>query len=293
VSVVATPPPTVAGTPVRAGRRRRRGSVAANVAGLLVFAFFAFPVYWMVTTALKPAGEIRTFDVRLFPTTLTLEHFRTATTIGGFWTFLRNSVAVSLSVTVLSVLVALLAATAVARFRFRGRRAYLVAILIVQMVPLEALVIPMYLTLRDADLLNVLPVLVATYMAFVLPFTVWTLRGFVAALPVELEEAAMIDGASRWGAFWRITFPLMAPGLVATGVFAFIQAWNEFILALTLMERSNQTLPVWLGTFKTPQGTDWGGLMAGSTLLAIPVVVFAVALQGRITAGAAAGAVKG
>ena len=293
MSVVATPPPTVAGTPVRAGRRRRRGSVAANVAGLLVFAFFAFPVYWMVTTALKPAGEIRTFDVRLFPTTLTLEHFRTATTIGGFWTFLRNSVAVSLSVTVLSVLVALLAATAVARFRFRGRRAYLVAILIVQMVPLEALVIPMYLTLRDADLLNVLPVLVATYMAFVLPFTVWTLRGFVAALPVELEEAAMIDGASRWGAFWRITFPLMAPGLVATGVFAFIQAWNEFILALTLMERSNQTLPVWLGTFKTPQGTDWGGLMAGSTLLAIPVVVFAVALQGRITAGAAAGAVKG
>jgi N,N'-diacetylchitobiose transport system permease protein len=293
VSVVATPPPTVAGTPVRAGRRRRRGSVAANVAGLLVFAFFAFPVYWMVTTALKPAGEIRTFDVRLFPTTLTLEHFRTATTIGGFWTFLRNSVAVSLSVTVLSVLVALLAATAVARFRFRGRRAYLVAILIVQMVPLEALVIPMYLTLRDADLLNVLPVLVATYMAFVLPFTVWTLRGFVAALPVELEEAAMIDGASRWAAFWRITFPLMAPGLVATGVFAFIQAWNEFILALTLMERSNQTLPVWLGTFKTPQGTDWGGLMAGSTLLAIPVVVFAVALQGRITAGAAAGAVKG
>jgi N,N'-diacetylchitobiose transport system permease protein len=293
VSVVATPPPTVAGTPVRAGRRRRRGSVAANVAGLLVFAFFAFPVYWMVTTALKPVGEIRTFDVRLFPTTLTLEHFRTATTIGGFWTFLRNSVAVSLSVTVLSVLVALLAATAVARFRFRGRRAYLVAILIVQMVPLEALVIPMYLTLRDADLLNVLPVLVATYMAFVLPFTVWTLRGFVAALPVELEEAAMIDGASRWGAFWRITFPLMAPGLVATGVFAFIQAWNEFILALTLMERSNQTLPVWLGTFKTPQGTDWGGLMAGSTLLAIPVVVFAVALQGRITAGAAAGAVKG
>ena len=142
------------------------------------------------------------------------------------------------------------------------------------MVPLEALVIPMYLTLRDADLLNLVPVLVATYMAFVLPFTVWTLRGFVAALPVELEEAAMIDGASRWGAFWRITFPLMAPGLVATAVFAFIQAWNEFILALTLMEQGNQTLPVWLGTFKTAQGIDWGGLMAGSTLVAIPVVVF-------------------
>jgi len=273
--------------------RSRRGSVAANVAALLVFAFFAFPVYWMMTTALKPSGEIRTFDVKLFPTTLTFEHFRTATSSAGFWTFLRNSLVVSLSVTLLSVLVALLAATAVARFRFRGRRAYLLAILVVQMVPLEALVIPMYLVLRDADLLNVLPVLVAMYMAFVLPFTVWTLRGFVAALPVELEEAAMIDGASRWGAFWRVTFPLMAPGLIATGVFAFIQAWNEFILALTLMEKSNQTLPVWLGTFKTAQGTDWGGLMAGSTLFAIPVVVFAVALQGRIASGAAAGAVKG
>ena len=274
-------------------RRRRRGSVAANVAALLVFGFFAFPVYWMVSTALKPSGEIRTFDVKLFPTTLTLEHFRTAVSSAGFWTYFRNSVVVALSVTVLSVLVALLAATAVARFRFRGRRGYLVAILIVMMVPLEALVIPMYLTLRDADLLNLLPMLVATYMAFVLPFTVWTLRGFVAALPVELEEAAMIDGASRWGAFWRITFPLMAPGLIATAVFAFIQAWNEFILALTLMERDNQTLPVWLGTFKTAQGTDWGGLMAGSTIFAIPVVIFAVVLQGRIVNGAAAGAVKG
>ena len=273
--------------------RSRRGTVAANVTAVAVFLAFLFPFYWMVSTALKPAGDIRTFDVSLFPTTVTLEHFRTATAMDGFWRFLRNSLLISASVTVLAVLVALLAATAVARFRFRGRRTYLLMILIVQMVPLEALVIPMYLVLRDADLLNMLPVLVATYMAFVLPFTVWTLRGFVAALPVELEEAAMIDGTSRWGAFWRITFPLMAPGLVATAVFAFIQAWNEFILALTLMEQSNQTLPVWLGTFKTAQGVDWGGLMAGSTLFTIPVVIFAVTLQGRIASGAAAGAVKG
>ncbi|HEY6746997.1 MAG TPA: carbohydrate ABC transporter permease, partial [Mycobacteriales bacterium] len=273
--------------------RTRRGNVAANVAGVVVFGLFAFPVYWMISTAFKPAGDIRTFDVSLFPRTFTLDNFRTAMHAAGFWTFLRNSLVVSGSVTLLAVFVALLAATAVARFRFRGRRAYLLAILIVQMVPLEALVIPMYLTLRDADLLNIVPVLVATYMAFVLPFTVWTLRDFVAALPVELEEAAMIDGASRWGAFWRITFPLMGPGLVATAVFAFIQAWNEFILALTLMEQSNQTLPVWLGTFKTAQGVDWGGLMAGSTLIAIPVVIFAVVLQGRFATGAAAGAVKG
>jgi N,N'-diacetylchitobiose transport system permease protein len=273
--------------------RSRRGTTAANVAGAIVFVLFVFPVYWMISTAFKPQGDIRTFDITLFPQTVTLDNFRTALHQAGFWTFLRNSVVVSASVTVLAVLVALLAATGVARFRFKGRKAYLLVILIVQMVPLEALVIPMYLTLRDADLLNLVPVLVATYMAFVLPFSVWTLRGFVQALPVELEEAAMIDGASRWGAFWRITFPLMGPGLVATSVFAFIQAWNEFIIALTLMESGNQTLPVWLGTFKTAQGVDWGGLMAGSTLVAIPVVVFAVVLQGRIATGTASGAVKG
>jgi N,N'-diacetylchitobiose transport system permease protein len=294
-----------AGTTTRTGtagpaiRRRRRGTggrggrLALNLAGLLAFLFFAFPVYWMASTALKPAGQIRTFDIRLFPATLTLEHFRTAFQTPNFWTYLRNSLVVALCTTVLSVLVALVAATGVARFRFRGRRAYLLTILIVQMVPLEALVIPMYLVLRDADLLDLLPVLVATYMAFVLPFTVWTLRGFVAALPVELEEAAMVDGTSRWGAFWRITFPLMAPGLVATGVYAFMQAWNEFILALTLMERENQTLPVWLGTFKTAQGVDWGGLMAASTIFAIPVVVFFLVVQGRIAGGLSAGAVKG
>jgi N,N'-diacetylchitobiose transport system permease protein len=296
----ATPPtPTRRWTPARPAVRRRRsarrraGGLAANIAGLLAFLFFAFPVYWMASTALKPAAEIRTFDVRLFPTTITLENFRSAFHTSHFWAYLRNSLVVALSTTAVSVLVALLAATAVARFRFRGRRAYLLTILIVQMVPLEALVIPMYLVLRDADLLNLLPILIATYMAFVLPFTVWTLRGFVAALPVELEEAAMVDGTSRWGAFWRVTFPLMAPGLVATGVYAFMQAWNEFILALTLMEQENQTLPVWLGTFKTAQGTDWGGLMAGSTIFAIPVVVFFIIVQGRMTGGLSAGAVKG
>ena len=103
----------------------------------------------------------------------------------------------------------------------------------------------------------------------------------------------MVDGNTRVGAFVKILLPLVAPGLVATSVFAFIQAWNEFILALTLMDQGNQTLPVWLGTFKTPQGVDWGGLMAGSTLVAIPVVLFAIVLQGRIASGAAAGAVKG
>jgi N,N'-diacetylchitobiose transport system permease protein len=272
---------------------RRGARVAANAAALLVFLLFTFPVYWMVATAFKQPGDIRSYDLKLLPWPITLEHFQTAFHTAGFWTYARNSLLVALGTTVLSLLVALLAATATARFGFRGRRAYLLMILIVQMVPLEALVIPMYVVLRDAGLLNMLPLLIATYLAFVLPFTIWTLRGFVVAVPVELEEAAMVDGTTRWGAFWRVLFPLIAPGLVATGVFAFMQAWNEVILALTLVEQENQTLPVWLGSFKTAQGTDWGGLMAGSTLFAIPVLVFFLIVQGRLTTGLTAGAVKG
>jgi N,N'-diacetylchitobiose transport system permease protein len=272
---------------------RRGARAAANAAAIGVFLLFTFPVYWMVATAFKQPGDIRSYDLKLLPWPITLEHFQTAFHTAGFWTYARNSLFVALGTTVLSLLVALLAATATARFGFRGRRAYLLMILIVQMVPLEALVIPMYVVLRDAGLLNVLPLLIATYMAFVLPFTIWTLRGFVVAVPVELEEAAMVDGTTRWGAFWRVLFPLIAPGLVATGVFAFMQAWNEFILALTLVEQENQTLPVWLGSFKTAQGTDWGGLMAGSTLFAIPVLVFFLIVQGRLTTGLTAGAVKG
>jgi N,N'-diacetylchitobiose transport system permease protein len=287
----ARPAPTSRSSLARRRRRLAR-NLPANLAGVLASLFFLFPVYWMASTALKVNAEIRTFDVGLLPTTLTLEHFRDAFDT-DLWRYMRNSLFVSVGTTVASLLVALLAASAVARFRFRGRRLYLLMILVVQMVPLEALVIPMYLVLRDANALDLLPVLIATYMAFVLPFTIWVLRGFVAALPVELEEAAMVDGTTRWGAFWRITFPLMAPGLVATGVFAFMQAWNEFILALVLMEQDNQTLPVWLGTFRTATGTDWGGLMAGSTLFAIPVVVFFLLVQGRISAGLAGGAVKG
>jgi len=269
---------------------RRFGRNAAATVFCLVW---IFPVYWMVLTAFKPAGKILQPTPEFLPFDVTFDNFADALAKPGFVQDLVNSVVVVVAVVALSIVVAFLAATALTRFRFFGRRSFLIGVLVLQMVPVPALVIPLFLGLKSAHLLDTLLGLVLTYVALVLPFTIWTLRGFVAALPVELEEAAMVDGASRFGAFWRITFPLMAPGLVATSVFAFIQAWNEFILALTLMDQGNQTLPVWLGTFKTAQGVDWGGLMAGSTLVAIPVVVFAVLLQGRIATGTAAGAVKG
>jgi N,N'-diacetylchitobiose transport system permease protein len=278
------------------GRPARRSlRVTANVAGLVAFLLFAFPVYWMVNSSLLPRNEIRSPKPTWLPFGGTLENYRTVFHGGQF----VDSLKMSLMVTVLTVLVALafafLAAVAVSRFRFRGRKAFIVALLVIQMIPVEGLFISQYKMLEGMNLLNTVFGLSLVYTASVLPFTVWTLRGFVAGVPFELEEAAMVDGCSRVQAFFRVTLPLLAPGLVATGVFGFIQAWNEFTLAVVVMTREDRkTLPLWLSTFTdVNRGTDWGGIMAGSTLIAIPVVIFFLIVQGRMVSGLTAGAVKG
>ena len=170
------------------------------------------------------------------------------------------------------------------------------------MVPLNALIIPLYVALSRAGTMqginhvlgvDKLSALIVTYMAFVLPFAVWTLRGFIHGVPRELEEAAMVDGTTRFGAFVRILLPLVGPGLVATSIFCFIQAWNEYIIAYVLLSSpEKQTLTVWLASFTTNRGTAWGPLMAGATLTAIPVVIFFLLVQRRIAFGLTAGAVK-
>jgi N,N'-diacetylchitobiose transport system permease protein len=164
----------------------------------------------------------------------------------------------------------------------------------VQMVPLNALIIPLYILLSRAGQTDKLTGLIVTYLTFVLPFCVWTLRGFILGVPKELEEAAMVDGLTRFGAFVRILLPLVAPGLVATSIFAFILAWNEFILGYILLSSPDkQTLTVWLAGFTGLRGTDWGPLMAAATLTALPVVAFFVAVHRRIAFGLTAGAVRG
>ena len=165
----------------------------------------------------------------------------------------------------------------------------------IQMLPQAGLIIPLYVVLAKYHQVNVLSGVIITYMTFVLPFSIWTLRGFIVGIPRELEEAALVDGNSRLGAFVRILLPLVAPGLVATSVFAFITSWNEYIFARILLnDQSKQTVTVWLSYYTgTSRHTDWGGLMAGSTLTAIPVVVFFLLVQRKITFGLTAGAVKG
>ncbi|MGP9018677.1 carbohydrate ABC transporter permease [Streptomyces sp. BR1] len=273
--------------------RRKKSKLGWNLLGLLVFVTAGFPAYWMLNTALKPAKDAIDPNPHFFPRTFTLENFRRALDIGDFWGSIGRSLIVSLVVVVIGIAVGLLAALAISRFAFRGRKIVIVGILAVQMIPLVAMIIPVFLLLNDLGQYDKLTGLILTYLTFILPFTVWTLRGFIVNVPKELEEAAMVDGCSRTGAFLRVVFPLLAPGMVATSVYGFIQAWNEYLYALMLMSQNHQTATVWLSSFTTQHGTEFAPMMAGSTLMAVPIVALFLLVQRKMAAGLTAGAVKG
>jgi N,N'-diacetylchitobiose transport system permease protein len=294
-------------TPAPAAPRRRAGPrvsastrrLALNCAGLLIALTTLFPILWMISTAFKPAREIFSLTPHPLPAHPTIFNFRevlNGSVIGySFWRFLANSLLVTLTAVVASSALALLAAVAVARFKFRLRTSYLIMLLIVQMLPQQALVIALFLDFRALNLLDSLTGLIAVYTAFALPISIWMLRNFVAAVPKEMEEAASIDGASATAIFWRIMFPLVAPGLVATSVFSFIYAWNEFIFALTFLgtDQAKYTLPIYVTYFFNKGSADWGAIMAASTLYTIPPIVFFLLIQRRMAKGLLAGAVKG
>ncbi|MGX7828315.1 carbohydrate ABC transporter permease [Actinokineospora sp. 24-640] len=274
--------------------KTRGQRVGLAALGVVATVFFFFPTYWMITTALKTPAQILSPDYDLIPLSITFDNFTSAFGKDGFTQFLTNSLIVTLGAVSVALVAGLLAAVPLARMRFRGRRGFVLLVLIAQLAPLEALFVPLYLIMRDANLLDKLPSLLLVYVAFTLPFTVWTLRGFVKGIPVELEEAAMVDGCGRWGVFRRVTLPLLGPGLVATSVFSFVTAWNEFLFALVFIrDQSKQTLPVWLSSFRTAFGTDWGGVMAASVIYAVPALLFFMLVQRKLVSGATAGAVKG
>ncbi|MEU3395269.1 carbohydrate ABC transporter permease [Streptomyces filamentosus] len=269
------------------------GAVAKNVTALVLAVIFVFPVYWMFSSSLKPQSEILSKDPVFFFTP-TLENYSTATGVDLFWTYVTNSLLVTVGAVLLALLVALAASFAIARMKFKGRKGIVLIVMMAQMAPWEVMVIAMYMIARDNDMLNSIPLLTAIYFVMVLPFTIWTLRGFIAAVPVELEEAAQIDGCTRGQAFRKVIFPLLAPGLMSTSLFGFITAWNEFAMVLVLnKDKTNQTLTLWLTQFQTAFGDDWGATMAASTLFALPVLIVFLFLQRKAVGGMTAGAVKG
>ena len=277
--------------------RARTSRTLLGALAIVLALLWVFPVYWMVNSSLLPNTTLQSFIPTFVPFGGSLDNFAAALADGEFYASLGMSVSITLIAVFFCLIFAFLAAVAISRFRFRGRKSFIVAVLVVQMLPAEGLFIAQYKMVASVNLLDSVIGVSVIYIAAVVPFTIWMLRGFVAGVPADLEEAAMVDGLSRFGAFMRITFPLLAPGLVASGVYAFLQAWNEFTVALVLLpSEAAQTRPLWLRGFvqaSATRETDWGQVMAASTLVAVPVIVFFLIVQGRLTSGLVSGAVKG
>ena len=282
-------------TRTRSPRSTRR--TLLTVLAVVLALVWAFPVYWMVNSAFLDKVTLQRTTPTFLPFGGSFDNFRTIFADPAFARALAISLAVTLITVAAAIVIAFLGALAISRFRFRGRRSFVLALLLIQMLPAEGLFIAQYKLMSSIGLLNNVIGLAILYTAAVVPFTVWMLRGFVAGVPIELEEAAMVDGLSRTRAFLRITFPLLAPGLVASGVYAFLQAWNEFTVALVVMtEEQARTLPLWLRGFvqaSATRETDWGQVMAASTVVAVPVIIFFLVVQGRMSNGLVGGAVKG
>jgi N,N'-diacetylchitobiose transport system permease protein len=284
--------------PARKLRQKVRPSrIVLGVVAIVLALIWVFPVYWMVNSSLLPNVVLQNSTPTWLPFGGSFDNFTAVIDGGTFFPALGMSLTIALITVVVCLAFAFLAALAISRFRFRGRTSFVLAVLLIQMLPAEGLFIAQYKLMGSLGLLNSVIGVSILYIAAVVPFTIWMLRGFVAGIPADLEEAAMVDGLSRTQAFLRITFPLLAPGLVASGVYAFLQAWNEFTVALVILqENSSQTLPLWLRGFiqqSASRATDWGQVMAASTLVAVPVIIFFLIVQGRMTSGLVSGAVKG
>ncbi|HEX4056947.1 MAG TPA: carbohydrate ABC transporter permease [Galbitalea sp.] len=275
--------------------RRKRPRWLITTVAIAFSAIWIFPVYWMVNTSFKPISDVLTSTPIFFPTHWAFTNYVDAVTQTDFLDNLRNSVVVVVGTVLVSTIIAFFACAALTRFRFRGRRTIMVVILAIQMLPTTALLVPTFLVFGDIGLRGTLFGLALAYVASVLPFSIWIMRGFFLTVPVEIEEAARMDGANNWRILWSVLFPLVAPGVISTSIFAFITAWNEYIVAYTFMnDQTLYTLPIWLASFSTPHtGTDFGGQMAASVLFSLPVVIFFMIIQRRLVSGIAAGAVKG
>jgi trehalose/maltose transport system permease protein len=281
---------------VPAGKILKRGSFWLLIA--VIFIYAVFPFYWALRSAFTPDGDLFKTPVQYFPSNPTLTNFRDVLSSGDFQHALLNSAIVAGSVTLISLALGALAGYALGRFRFRGRNTALYLMLSMTIFPQIAILGALYKLINNFHLYNTLGALILSYMIFTLPFTVWVLTQFVRGLPKDLEEAAYIDGATPFQTFYKVILPLIAPGLVTTGLLAFIAAWNEFLYALSFTQTADKhTVPVAIVTFTGKSGSSfqipWGQIMAATIIVTVPLIALTLILQRRILAGLTAGAVKG
>ena len=283
---------------VRKGRSTvqiERTQSALSYAILITFLLFVvFPFYWMIVTSFKGETQMRSVVSMFWPSPFVAENYEHLLNKTEFVSWFKNSVIVSVSSTFLATAVGTLGAYALARLKFLGRAFMSSAVLITYLVPPSILFIPLYAQIRTLGLADSLGGLIAAYPSFTIPFVTWLLMGYFESIPEELEEAAMIDGATRFGAFWRIVLPLSMPGVLAAGLYAFTQAWNEFLYALVFITDGKlRTLPVGLASFITGDVYGWGYLMSGAVLTTLPVIAAYIYLQKYMVEGLTAGSVKG
>ena len=272
------------------GRGREHWATAAVVALILVT---AFPFYWAIVSSFTPESRLYQ-SPSLIPGTLVLDHYRALFAERAFWIPIRNSLIVAGTTTAFCVTVGALCAYALARLRFRGKVFLLGLILAVSMFPQISVVSPLFLLLRALHLINTYPGLILPYLTFAMPLTVWLLVGIFRQLPAELEEAAMVDGASRLRTFREVVVPLALPGIATTGILTFVYSWNEFLFALSFtLGPERQTVPVAIALLRGQYQVPWGQILAGSIIATTPVALLVLAFQRRIVQGLTAGAVKG
>ncbi|GAB5377922.1 MAG: carbohydrate ABC transporter permease [Acuticoccus sp.] len=271
-----------------------RGTVATYTGALLVVLVCLFPFLWMLVSSVKQLRELYTIPPTWIPDAPTLGNYATVLFESNIPRYFLNSVVISVGSTGLALILAIFASYGFARFQFRGKTYYQSFILVGQLLPTAAIIVPLFVTLRYLDLVNTYLGLILVYMIVTLPLSVWMLTSYFKAIPRELEEAAIIDGASRLGVLFRITLPLSVPGIVAVMVYAFVTTWNEFIFALCFANDSSvKTLPIGLAEFTTEFNTDWGAVMAASVIMTVPIAILFLSMQKFFVGGMMAGATKG
>ncbi|MGZ5568509.1 MAG: sugar ABC transporter permease [Limisphaerales bacterium] len=284
------------GFPVRKGRAiTETFRPALSYLALAVFVLFAlYPILQIITIALRPGDQLLSTSLSPIPQGATLANFRVLLTETPFLRWLGNSSIIALAVTLTGVVLASTAGYALSRFRFLGRTSMLNGLLVTQMFPATMLLLPLYLILIKLSLINSYLGVVIIYAATALPFCIWQLKGYYDTIPQSLEEAAGIDGCSRWQSFYLVVLPLAAPALVITALFSFMTAWNEYVVAaLMLQDVELFTLPVGLKMFQANMSTQWGLYAAGALLVSVPVVLLFLILSRYLISGLSSGAVKG
>jgi multiple sugar transport system permease protein len=261
----------------------------------LLIAYALFPILWMLSTALKPQDEIRTADPHILPSHLDWEHFRLVLVDSNFLLYMRNSAVVATTVTIATLIVATMAGYAISRFQqLPGISIAGVGMIVGQMIPGVLLIVPLYITMKRLGLLDTHWSLIVTYTTFTVPLSTLMLKGFFDQVPVEIEEAAQIDGCRPTQVVWRIVLPLAVPGLMTTALYAFVQAWNEFLFGYTFITQDDRrTLTPGMADFIGIWTVDWGALMAAAVLGLLPVTLAYLYLQRYLIAGISTGATKG